>query len=291
MISYSSRSVVERAQPWLGTLVSIRVEGTCASIAHNAIDAAFAEVATIHRLMSFHQEDSDVSRLNRLAATQPVPVHPYTFVVLQHALDFSARSGGCFDITVAGQLVDWGFLPKVEVGDYEPQGAWQDIELRTDGAVVYRSPVLLDLGGIAKGYAVDRATEVLLSHSVQQCVVNAGGDMRVVGQQTERVILDRGFPSSDLPVVELRNGSLASSTGQGKIKWHEGKELGPHVHGNSRLPVPTDRFVSVLAERCIVADALTKVVLAEGTNSRQLLQQFGASAHIYDPFGGWGTIE
>jgi len=291
MKSSSDTSAVERAQPWLGTLVSIRVEGITPSHAHTAIDAAFAEVATVHRLMSFHEKGSDVSRLNRLAAIQPVPVHPYTFTVLRHALDFSARSGGRFDISVAGQLVEWGFLPRVGVDSYAAQGSWRDIELQSDGSVVFQHPLLIDLGGIAKGFAVDRAMDVLRSRDVQQCLVNAGGDISVKGQQAEKIILDRGFLSNELPVVEVHNGSVASSTAQRQAKWYKGQKLGPHVDGVSRSPVATDRFASVVAERCVVADALTKVVLAQGTNSRQLLQQFGASAHVYDTRGGWEHIE
>jgi len=287
----SVTSAVERAQPWLGTLVSIRVEGLALPQAHAAIDTAFAEVAAVHKLMSFHREDSDVSKLNQFAASRPIRVHPLTFTVLQIALDLSSRTNGCFDISVATQLADWGFLPTMSVGNCAPQGSWRDIELHADGSVLFHRPLLIDLGGIAKGFAVDRAMDALCSQNVRRCVVNAGGDISVSGEQAERIALDRGIPANDLPVLELRNGSVASSTGLRKASWHYGHKVGPHVHGVSRLPSPAERFASVVANRCIIADALTKVVLAEGANSRNLLQQFGATAHLYEPEGRWVHLE
>lgn len=291
MKSLSNNLVIERAQPWLGTLVSIRVEGLPASRAHCAINAAFAEVATVHRLMSFYQHDSDVSRLNRHAAHEFVAVHPYTLEVLQWALRFSSCSNGCFDISVAGELVNWQFLPRPSHRTCVLRGSWRDIELRSDGYVRFRSPLWIDLGGIAKGYAVDRASEILRSLGSRRSVVNAGGDIRVNGGQAERIALDMSSPTNTLPVMELSDGSVASSTGRRQRRRYHGRLLGPHVHGLLRSPAPTERFVSVVAKRCVVADALTKVVIAEGASSLDLLRRFRASAHLHHPGRGWEHLE
>lgn len=290
MKSFSNNPVTERAHPWLGTLVSIRAEGLPATQMHRAISAAFAEVAAVHQSMSFHQQDSDVSRLNRCALHHPVAVRPHTFKVLQWALRFSSCSNGCFDITVAAELVDWRFLPRPSDGMCHPRGSWRDIELRSDGHVVFHRPLWIDLGGIAKGYAVDLACENLRSWGVRRSVVNAGGDIRVNGRQAERIGLDTGSPANPLAILELSNGSVASSSG-GRRQWRHGRLVGPHVHGILRSPAPTERFVAVVAESCVVADALTKVVMAEGINSACLLRRFGASAHLHDPVRGWEHLE
>lgn len=282
---------VERAQPWLGTRVSIRVEGLEPAQAHRAIDAAFEEVATVHRLMSFHEHSSDVGQLNRHGASRPVAVHPYTLEVLEWAQIFAARSNGCFDVSVGAELVDWQLLPRPSTATHTPQGSWRDIELRHDGQVQFHRPLWIDLGGIAKGYAVDRATECLRSWGAANTVVNAGGDIRVTGQHVEQIALDCEARADTLPVVELTGGSIASSSGHQQRRVYRGQLRGPHVDGARRSPSPTDRFVCVLAERCIVADALTKVVMAQGRNSAPLLIQFGASAHLHDPLAGWQHIE
>src|SRR5262245_8934787 len=106
-------SSARRAQPWLGTFVEIAATGPSAASVHAAIDDAFAAVATVHRLMSFHETASDVSRLNRHAAVEAVRVHPWTYEVLQAALDLHRRSAGVFDVTVAPALQALGLLPQL----------------------------------------------------------------------------------------------------------------------------------------------------------------------------------
>ncbi len=103
---------VRRAQPWLGTLVEIRVRdaGACADV-HAACDAAFSAVARVHALMSFHDPRSELSALNRAAARRPVPVSPWTCAVLARAVEVAEASGGLFDCAVGSALVRAGRLP------------------------------------------------------------------------------------------------------------------------------------------------------------------------------------
>jgi thiamine biosynthesis lipoprotein len=291
MKSSSTNPVAERAQPWLGTLVSVRVEGLPFSRAHRAIGAAFAEIAAVHRLMSFHETSSDVSRMNRDALRQPVPVHSHTLEVLKCALEIAASSNGVFDISVGAELVKWGLLPRPAGAPQRPKGTWRDIEIRRDGRVAFHRPLCIDLGGIAKGYAVDRAAECLRGWDAKQVVVNAGGDLRARGPRVERIGLKLESMADSVPVVELRDGSVASSNGHRSRRWRWGRVCGPHIHGVRRCPAPTDRFVCVVAERCVVADALTKVVMADGPHSMGLLRQFGASAHFHDSRCGWQHLE
>src|SRR5712691_4775026 len=180
MRSYSRPLLVERARPLLGTRVAIRIHGLPAVRAHRAIDAAFQEVEQIHAHMSFHEPESDVSRLNREAFRRPVVVDPRTVEVLEWSRRMGAWSRGCFDITVAAQLVDWGVLPPPDA-PHRPDrdGSWRDVEILANGTVRFHRPVWIDLGGIAKGYAVDRAVECLRRGGARQGCVNAGGDLRV----------------------------------------------------------------------------------------------------------------
>lgn len=258
--------------------------------AHSVIDAAFHEVATVHHLMSFHDPGSDLRRLNRTAPGEPVEVHPYTSEVLQLALSFSASTDGCFDVTVGAELVEWELLPRLETGKAS-RGSWSDIELLRANQVKFHRPLCVDLGGIAKGFAVDRATECLRAHGALQTVVNAGGDIRVQGKDAEPIRLSAESSMDTIPVLELTDGSIASSSGHLQRRWHGGRFCGPHVDGVHRSPAPTDRFVCVAAERCVVADALTKVVMAKGRDSEAVLRQFGASAYVHDPGYGWQYLE
>lgn len=292
MRSCSRLPVVERARPLLGTLVAIRVRGLPEGRAHRAVDAAFAEIEQIHARMSFHEPDSDVSRLNREAFHRPVTVDPCTAEVLRLARQMGEHSRGRFDITVAAQLVDWGLLP---APDYphrpDPRGCWRDVELLAGGAVRFHRAVWIDLGGIAKGYAVDRAVECLHRWGAPQCSVNAGGDLRILGPEMEGIRLNWGSAAdSVLPILELESGSVASSSGRPARRRHRRRFRGPHVDARERGPVGTCSFVCVVAERCVVADALTKVVLAQGPRSETVLRRHGASAHLYRPGHGWRSL-
>jgi thiamine biosynthesis lipoprotein len=281
----SSLPSIERARPLLGTTVSIRVHGLSDTDAHSAIDEAFEDIALIHRLMSFHETDSDVSRLNREAADRPIEVHPATFDVLKHADEMSQQSGGCFDITIAPRLVAEGLLPSPAAHHaLDPQATWEDVSLEPHQHVRFRRPLWIDFGGIAKGYAVDRAMEKLRARGAVQACVNAGGDLSVHGPDSESVLLRTGqAPGDVVPVLEIENAAVASSG----FSTYRSLDPGPHIDGRSRRPTPAGRFVSVVADHCVVADALTKVVLALEEQSEPVLRHYRASAHLLDSLGQW----
>jgi thiamine biosynthesis lipoprotein len=292
MRSSSRPPLVERARPLLGTRVAIRVLGLPEEWAHRAIDAAFREIGHVHARMSFHEPGSDIGRLNREAFHRPVAVDACTIEVLEWSRRIAEGSRGCFDVTVAPQLVDWGLLPPPDA-PHRPdrEGSWRDVEILADRAVRFHRRVWIDLGGIAKGYAVDRAVECLRRWGVRQGCVNAGGDLRVWGPLAERVRLDWTRPGAPVvPVLDLENGAVASSSGVPDRSQHPRPRRGPHVHGRERRSVGTRSFVAVVAERCVVADGLTKVVLAQGKRSEDMLRHYRASAHLYRPGHGWRSL-
>lgn len=280
-----------RARPLLGTRVDIRVEDPDPEAANAAIDRGFAAIADVHRLMSFHETTSDVSRLNREASRAAVTVDPRTFEVLRRAQDFSERSDGLFDITTASRLVAWAFLPRPEGAPApSPKASWRDIVLADENLVRFRKPLWIDLGGIAKGFAVDRAMAAVNARREVQACVNAGGDLRVAGPSVEMVRLRTAIEMDAVPVIELEDGALASSSGREHVKDLGGLRVGPHVDGRNGLSVGADSVVSVAAADCLTADALTKVVLAAGSAAEPILGHFGAIAYFYDLSAGWVTL-
>ncbi len=277
----SSSLGIERAKPLLGTTVSVRVHGLAPSLAHAAIDAAFAAVCGVHEAMSFHESDSEVSRLNRDAQRTPVAVSDGTYAVITHALTMSALTDGAFDITVAPLLVARGHLPRpLQAPEPDGNANWRDIELLAGCQIRFRRPLWIDLGGIAKGFAVDRAMEAIQAFRPMRACANAGGDLRIAGTGAERVRLDvRRGDDDSVAVIDLANGSLASS---------QSNRGGPHVDPNRRMR-ERSQFVSVTAPRCMHADALTKVVMAQGACSTRTLAAFGARAVVHDA-EGWHEI-
>ncbi len=275
--SPSSRTL-ERARPLLGTTVSIRVAADGDEIAaHRAIDAAFASVAQVHARMSFHEAGSDLSRLHRAPVGEWVTIDPHTAAVLRAALAFSARSDGAFDVTVGSALAARGLLPTPAGATPDPGADWRDVELDDASPRVRRRRALwIDLGGIAKGYAVDCAIGSLRAHGIAQACVNAGGDLRLLGAGLHRVAIDTGeYAPAHCPVLEVEAAAVATSSGRGI----EGD--GPHLHGRTRHATGMQASVSVVATQCMAADALTKIVLADGAASAALLRELDATAYLH----------
>jgi thiamine biosynthesis lipoprotein len=278
-----------RAELLLGTLVRVSVRAAGRPPAQAALDAAFAELRLIHRLMSFHRPDSDVSRVNRTPVGGAVDVDWRTAEVIRTAARLSERSGGHFDITVAPELVAAGYLP-APITDREPDtgASWRDLVWVADNTLQLSKKAWIDLGGIAKGYAVDRAVAACLGNGAASCLVEAGGDLRVSGAMTAAVRL--AAPRGDnghVPLVELSDGSLASSHGATDAAVTGNRESAPHINGLTRAALDPRCFVSVLCEECVLADALTKVVLSQGADAGALLAACGATALLHEPEAGW----
>jgi thiamine biosynthesis lipoprotein len=225
----SSCDNVRRARPLLGTYVEIAASGPDQERLHAAIDRAFAAIETVHNLMSFQEPDSELSRLNREGGGVIPGLHPWTAQVLAAAAEIHERSQGVFDAAIVGRV---------------------------------------DLSGIAKGFAVDRAVEALRTAGVGQGIVNAGGDLAVFGDDARQVaVRDPTDRSRVAATVTLRDEALASS----------GRAIDPRT---GRL-VEAIAGASVHAQSCMIADALTKVVGVLGEAAIPVLQHYRASAMLF----------
>jgi FAD:protein FMN transferase len=277
---------MQRARPLLGTFVVIRLEST--DDADTAFDAAFAQIEAVHRAMSFHEGDSELSRLNRDAATAPQPVGPLLWRVLRASLALARVSAGRFDPSVAGRLVQWLQLPMpADAPAPDPTATWRDIELLPGRRVRFRKPLWLDFGGIAKGYAVDRAVAALRARGVHAGVVNAGGDLRVFGDTQETVhVRDPRDPANAQPLLQLRDGAVATSSGY--FSARDGHTA--LVDTRKEASLGDGISVSVCAPRAIWADALTKIVLTDADAAAPLLRRLHAQAAILDATGAMRTL-
>ena len=247
-----------RAQPWLGTLIIIEAEHDSAECADTAIEAAFDRIAEVHAKMNFHDEMSALARVNREAHTKAVRVPAPLAEVLRLGLELSSVSHGLFDFTAQRSTF----------------GSWRDVTLSGSGdatTVRFSAPVVVDLGGIAKGYAVDAAVEALRDAGVNAACVNAGGDLRWFGPALRKIgIRD---PKSAHVLRELTlpaAGALATSSDA-----HARHRLADLAGAYCR---DYGRSVSVFAARCVLADALTKVAAFGIKRARPALDFFGADA-------------
>ena len=279
MTSRCASDVRRRAQPALGTLIDIRVRdaGDCADV-DAAIDAAFAAVRRVHALMSFHDPASELGRLNRWAARKAVAVSRWTFEVLMLAAALGRASDGAFDCAVAPVLVRLGLLPAPDRSVPARRGHFHErLELLPGRRVRFRAPMWVDLGGIAKGFAVDRAVEALRERGVVAASVNAGGDLRVFGDVTEPILVRvPDDPSRVVALAQLRDAALATSADYGA----DANQPTPFIDAHTLECCGRKVSVSVAAPDCATADALTKVVIASGDPDHPLLARLGASARV-----------
>jgi FAD:protein FMN transferase len=276
---------IRRCRPLLGTLVEIAAFGRNRTQLERAIDAAFNNVAKVHRLMSYYDPRSDVSHMNREAFPKSVIVHPWTWRVLEAAQQFARESNGTFSVAIAPILAGWRYLPRQRYRA-DATATWRDIFLRKNCRVFFRRQLTVDLGGIAKGFAVDRAVEALESNGVMAGIVNAGGDLRAFGHASRLVHLRRpAAPTHFGGAVKLCNRAMATSGIYFARKKNGGRWVSPLLDGHTGRAARAFISVTVGAAECMTADALTKIVFVLRAQAAPLLARYSADALVLERDG------
>jgi thiamine biosynthesis lipoprotein len=270
-------------RPLLGTFVEIRASGEQSRLG-SGMAAAFAAIERVQCLMSFHDPQSDVSQINAAQPGAVLQVDALTHTVLSAARALSERSRGLFDATMADALVRHGFLPRPGA-DGTARVTFRDLELLPRSRVRWRRKGWVDLGGIAKGFAVDRAIEALQSHGVASGVVNAGGDLRCFGAPEPIHVRSPEDPSVLVHLGLLVDGAVATSADYFSERESGEERIGPLVDPRRAACVGWGRSVSVIADTCMMADALTKVVALAPECAPARLEPLDAQALILDREG------
>jgi thiamine biosynthesis lipoprotein len=246
--------VRSRLRVALGTFVAVEAGAVDEGTAERGVAAAFEAIAKLDRLMHPERPGSDVALLSGCKPATVLPIDPWTWEVLELCQALHRVSDGAFD-------------PCLNLAP----GRLNDIELLDGLRVRTHASVRVDLGGVAKGYAVDRAVEAMRSVGCTAGLVNAGGDLAVFGASTRTLYC--GTASGTAVAVELKEAALATSDTQNPSRpaQHRG-----YYHG-IRRSLPIAGRVTVIAPRAAVADALTKCLLAADAVPRQaMLAAFGA---------------
>jgi len=248
-MSVNQQRIVRRARPLLGTLVEVGVCGAAEDASlPAACDVAFDVIADVQRQLSRFDTGSDIARFNALAAGDSLLVGDDTAIVLTAARQLFDDSGGAFDVSLGS-------------------AGW-----RLHGQQLYKllSQARLDLGGIGKGHAVDRAVLALQAAGVERGWVNAGGDLRGFGGATLALKLRDERHGGVVDFGRLHDGAFATSFfGAGARSQLSTARVSTHPH------------VSVAAPTCLLADALTKVVATSADARHPLLARNGARAWLH----------
>ena len=249
---------VQRLRPALGTWVAIEATGATNQGALMGLEAAYLAILELGRTLHPERPGSDLARIRGAAPRTRVPVEVRTWELLRLARRVHRLSDGIFDPCVPGR-----------------PGRLSDLTLSPPGTspwVRCQVPLALDLGGIAKGYAIDIAIEALRIAGCRSGLVNAGGDLRVYGR-SEPVMLR--YSDGTCAPVTLTDQALAVSDLDVDVAQRPAEHRGYYVR--SGTPCPIRRYAAVVAASAAVADALTKcVLLAEERCAYHSLRAFGA---------------
>lgn len=272
--------------------------GPDATTLRQATTAALDEVDRIDRLMSHYKPDSPLSRLNREAAQQPVATEPELYNFLAECVRYSRLSEGAFDITVGALMKAWGFFrgegrfpSAAELAAARARTGYQHLRLdHNNHSVAFAQPGLeLDLGGIAKGYAVDRAVAVLKQHGIRAALVSAGGStIYGLGAPPENArgwdvqIQDPVDARKTALTVYLKNRALSVSGSYEKFFELNGTRYSHIFDPRTGRPVPDLLSVAVLTETGTAGDALDNVFYVQGLAwSRIFLKQLPGTEIIF----------
>lgn len=248
--------------------------------ATKAIDRAFAQVAAVQQRMSAHDPNSDLRRLFQRGANEAIKVHPWTYGVIKAAALLNRLSGGIFDVGVGDTLELDGQLPHWSHGAQTRSSAVEFAFFDGYRIRLNRS-TRIDLGGIAKGFAVDRAIDVLLESGAVSGCVNAGGDLAIFSDHPEPLVVRHPQrPQQLINIGQIQRGTVATSALYFSKEATGQQSRSPFIDGRTNRRIEFDGSVSVLAPSCMWADALTKIIAIDCQRGASLLKRFDARALI-----------
>ena len=289
----------KREESIMGTSIRVELWSDNRADGEAAMDAVMEEMHRIDRSMSPHKADSELSRINRDAGTQPVPLTGEMFHLLTRAEHFSQLSDGAFDISYAavGRLYDYRLRTRPTADALAQARAavgWRNVVLDAGAQTVrFAHPgMCIDLGGFAKGYAVDNAATLLHRCGIAHANISAGGDSRVMGDRRGRPwtigIRDPRQPGEVVALLPLEDTSISTS---GDYERFFDAEDGTRFHhlidpatGESPNSV---RSVTILGEDGLTTEAFSKCVFVLGVEKglRLIEAQHTVDAVVVDAAG------
>ena len=265
----------------MDTLVEMRFVTVDSAGDEEIIDSVISEIERLEALLSRAEPGSDVVAINRSAGQQEVTVSPETLALIEEALYFAAISGGAFDPTIAPLTDAWGFWGqayRVPADDELARALelvnYNMIELDLEEKTVYLplEEMALELGGIAKGYIVDRALELLSSKGVTSAFVNAGGDIGLIGHRPdgEPWKIGVGHPREEgavIAVIPMSGGAVVTSGDYRRFFEEDGVVYHHIIDPATGYPAGELISVTITAPTVVEADALSTAVFVLGLDA------------------------
>jgi thiamine biosynthesis lipoprotein len=266
----------------MGSLLTVTVWSGRSTAAQAAMAEVFREFDRLEDLMSVWREGSEVLRLNAAAGAGPVKLEPEVIEVLGLARHYSELSGGKVDVTFGPLSQLWrfdhdqdGIVPEpAALAARLPLIGWQDLVVNAASgtAELRRKGMSVHLGGIGKGYAVDRAAAILRRQGFESFLIQSGGEICVGGHPGGRAwrlgIQDpRGPGESAFAVLELANATLSTSGDYERCFMQDGRRYHHILDPESGQPARGSRSATIVASQAVAADALSTAVFILGPDA------------------------
>jgi FAD:protein FMN transferase len=289
---------LSRDEAIMGTAIRVELWSDDPTAGEAAIASVMAEMHRIDGAMSPYKSESELSRINRDAAGRPVPISEEMYRLLERALQFSELSSGAFDITyaAAGHLYDYrrGVKPNdVALARATAMVGYQNLILNRAARTVRfaRDGVRIDLGGFAKGYAVDNGAAILLRHGISHAIVTAGGDSHILGDRRGRpwtiAIRDPRAPGQVVAVLPLEDVAISTSGDYERFFEQDGVRFHHVIDPKTGESPRSMRSVTILAADGLTTEGLSKAVFVMGLErGMRLIESLsGVDAVVVDATG------
>jgi len=276
----ASARLVERSHVAMGTEIRLSAWTADGSAAEAAFNAAFGEFDRLEALMTTWRPSSDIVHLNEAAGEHPVPVSPEVREVLTIARQVSEWTDGMFDVTFAAFSDVWKFdqqdkddsIPtRDQIRARLPLVNYRDLVVDDTAGTAWlkRKGMKVGLGGIGKGYAVDRAAAILRARGFNDFMIQAGGDLYVSGLRDGKPwrlgIRDpRGPVDRIFAAIDLSNGTFSTSGDYERYFISNGRRYHHIIDLRTGEPATASRSVTLVTDRAVIADALAKGVFVLG---------------------------
>jgi thiamine biosynthesis lipoprotein len=294
------KQTIYRSHTTMGSQVTITAYTDDERGAVAAFEAAFREFDRLDALLTVWRPDSDVSRINAAAGSSAVTVAPETMEAIVAALALSKSCDGKFDITFGALSGLWRFdhdqddrIPSdEEIASRLPLIGWEMVEIDQAKRTVKlaKAGMKMHLGGIGKGFAVDRAVALLEQRGFTDFMVQAGGDLYVSGRKGDRnwrvgIRDPRGPPSSFFAAAEVTDATFSTSGDYERFFIQDGRRYHHIIDPDVGRPAMASRSVTIMAPDATTAEGLSKCVFILGPEKGLALVESlpGAGAVIVDP--------
>ncbi|MEP0860328.1 MAG: FAD:protein FMN transferase [Ignavibacterium sp.] len=283
----------KRTQILLGTVVEIQVRDKDEKKAEEAISKAFAEVKRIDDLFTTYSEESPVWKIN-ISSDTIIKIGDEIYNLLILCDSVTKISNGCFDVSLDNLTRAWGFytdnpyLPsKTEIDSALINSGWNNVKLIGNNSIIKKKNVGFNFGAIAKGYAVDKAIELLKTLEVQSALVNAGGEIKVIGNDWKVGIQHPRDERDIVAAVKLENNSVATSGDYEQFFEVDGIRYHHILDPKSGYPARGLQSVTIINQSNTFADALATAVFVMGKDKGMELIEtlYDTEAMIIDEQG------